>query len=822
MIAEPIFSFEHPQKDWNERHLLIPDYGNKAAGLVTIPREWTPPFILFPKKFFSNARTTNPFSGLKRSHKSKLLKFIRCHPEVIIRSSVINESIWDSGSYKSVKVTLDKKHPCLDELWRKTQLVIKSANDQEVAIILHSHIKPLAKGTIGNLLRVSKTKNHWEINFEFSEESFNINERINSQRDRAANPDKALESNYTNRKYREFGRICAWINNELLPPSSSRVICEWIITDKNLYLVQITEEDEDVSGFNPIQMNILATSKSRPSPSKLIKVVNRKSMRVWEKLNVLDYLWSKTDKHNPTMYYIPLSDLGKSKFTADKKKLVNDFMNIFGKNCNIVIRTSARVGWKKEFNLARTDCLQPKDAVRWIYKEWQKHSQKNAIDSYAFIIHHFISSKSSAWVKVEKGDDIVEIHSLWGLPDGLQFSPHDYFDVYTETKRIRTIETPQYKPNVLICHESGEWQERRVKNEIARSQSISKKEAIDIATRSRKLAERIGKDCHIMWFVGCKAENGEEFNLPWYFADAIEEKQNTDRARYRRVMIRNRDDIDQFRALSKEHDKSAIELNPDVVHVRDSSFIEDVGKFSIKHNVPIYFSGSTLAHAYYEFTRMGVTVIPNVNQRKRARELETYSKIVRDGIPEKIENQNEVVQSFKIRPELSKKFLISKIIEEALELNNASNDLERTQELADIHEVLKALTKLSNISMRDIQRAGKEKKRTSGAFDEHRILQKTSLPPSSDLSFPLFDLEKVELKRMLPDGVQLSSIRNVYPKGKGNILEIPFTCFGFLELDGEYISKIPESDLELKIVLSSDKLIIEVLDEPQLSIDFDD
>jgi len=60
----------------------------------------------------------------------------------------------------------------------------------------------------------------------------------------------------------------------------------------------------------------------------------------------------------------------------------------------------------------------------------------------------------------------------------------------------------------------------REENELARTLSVSQLEAIEIASRTLLIAEKLGKPCHVMWFVGCVDEEGIRFNIPWYWTEA--------------------------------------------------------------------------------------------------------------------------------------------------------------------------------------------------------------------------------------------------------------------------------------------------------------
>jgi hypothetical protein len=55
---------------------------------------------------------------------------------------------------------------------------------------------------------------------------------------------------------------------------------------------------------------------------------------------------------------------------------------------------------------------------------------------------------------------------------------------------------------------------------------------MELAGRTAAIAERLGKACHIMWFVDCADQNGSQFNIPWYRNEAHDAERNLDRSSY--------------------------------------------------------------------------------------------------------------------------------------------------------------------------------------------------------------------------------------------------------------------------------------------------
>jgi hypothetical protein len=151
----------------------------------------------------------------------------------------------------------------------------------------------------------------------------------------------------------------------------------------------------------------------------------------------------------------------------------DDFRTLIG-GAGIVVRTSVRAGAEKLPNLPRTECLTPEVAASWCIETARKLSH-----DIAFVAHRFVASRASARVGAEPGNPIVEINSLWGLLDALQYCPYDIWEAHVPTGVA--IDYPNYKSDMLISRSDGSWEYVRVKNELARGNRIGSREAKDIA-----------------------------------------------------------------------------------------------------------------------------------------------------------------------------------------------------------------------------------------------------------------------------------------------------------------------------------------------------
>ena len=404
--------------------------------------------------------------------------------------------------------------------------------------------------------------------------------------------------------------------------------------------------------------------------------------------------------------------------------------------------------------------------------------------------HRFVASRASVWARAQPGNPIVEINALWGLPDALQYCPYDIWEVHVPTG-VAT-DYPDYKSDMMISRADGSWEYVRVKNELARSNSIGSIEAKDVALRSAQIAERLGRACHIMWFVGCAEADENSFNIPWYWTEAHEAERNPDRTSYRIFTVSDRLSLAQFKSFEGSRTRQALALRPvDLQLMRDTKFIEAVGRAASAARVPIVLSGSTLAHAYYQLRKLGcIVVTPGEKRHARVRRTSNLGKLVRDKIPGRIAERQEVRSTRQLDGTLRKGFLVSKLLEEALEVRGATGRPQKIEELADLYEVLLALAKLDGVDIVTIREAADDKRRKAGGFEEGLVLLATAIGTSTR--------QTLDTDREVGDVLGEQNVDDA--------AEIPFSFFGFMEFDQPRSIYFGQLGMRLDLVLRPDRI----------------
>lgn len=102
-----------------------------------------------------------------------------------------------------------------------------------------------------------------------------------------------------------------------------------------------------------------------------------------------------------------------------------------------------------------------------------------------------------------------------------------------------------------------------------------------------------------------------------------------------------------------------------------------------------------------------------------------YNKLVRDKIPEIIENDGEIAFTRVLSDTNYKLELYKKLKEESSEVAASTSSKETLEELADVLEVLRAIAHLEGIRLEEVIRIADEKKKKRGGFQKKIFLEKT-------------------------------------------------------------------------------------------------
>ena len=105
--------------------------------------------------------------------------------------------------------------------------------------------------------------------------------------------------------------------------------------------------------------------------------------------------------------------------------------------------------------------------------------------------------------------------------------------------------------------------------------------------------------------------------------------------------------------------------------------------------------------------------------------IKKHEKLVRDGIPEKIRNNDEIPITKTLDTKEYRKSLFNKLHEELQEISEAKSKKQLLEEFADLLEVLEASAKANGLPWVDVLAEKKKKKTLLGGFEKRTYLLST-------------------------------------------------------------------------------------------------
>lgn len=778
--------------------------GQKAAGLCGIPRPWTPPFFVISTAASRQWRGSTPediiADRLCAEVRQIAQKWDKVWPNgIILRSSAVGESLRDRGSYLSVKLAADFNDAQIgDAFWRIFSDHQEKQPQGDIAIIAQPLVKCVDFGHMSNERRVSKTVNHWMWE---SHKYESATSRFNSQRETPASETTSLPAGTAKRFRATCQKLGAWLTALKRGPCH----VELARSQEHLWVVQVDFEDEAPDdGKDPTAL-LRVSSITIPNPiskgSPLEKVDYSSLPTGWRKVdNVASFLQVRNapfpQLHLVTGDHLPKTD-------EQRLALIEDITASTGERT--VVRTECTAGSVRALNMPRTDTKFPADAVDFMIETRDKFKNMGVCaHELCFILHQFIPAISSAWAFADPDEQIVFIDALWGVPDGLQYLPHDSFQ-YDVIRGKETAERTRYKPLFIQEVADGSWQQIPVLRRLARHRCLSQADVEEVGKQTHELSLALNRPVQVMWFCDIPAAAGIGRNVPWFMQKAENSHPSVSPSPGPRLLpfsIKNPQDLDDL--LDKNISRVRMVLEPETSFIRENEgFLDRVISVAKTRNLPVELHGSTLGHAYYYLARAGVTVIvSDAALRQRVRGKQEFRKLVRDSIPSQIKKSGERVKLAKISKHESRTALIVKLFEEAMELRDAKSPEEVKYELADIVEVVRSLCQSTGTPWGEVLEAADAKRAKRGSFTEGVVLLETSWPkPDSSDDHEL--------------GTKISLEQLAACTFEGDRLRIPFTRL-LLGTRGQKVSL--KSGTDLLVLLDRDGLAVEELQPRQLSL----
>jgi predicted house-cleaning noncanonical NTP pyrophosphatase (MazG superfamily) len=641
----------------------------------------------------------------------------------MLRSSATRETLADRGAYRSLRATaIDEMSAGLRDI--ASHFEEHTSPGVDLAILVQPVIEPLGwHGHISNERRVSPTVNQWLAN---SEGAFAVERGFNSWRSALPAEGSALSARDLDSMWETWKAVARWVVE--LNRGPAHLEAAW--DGERAWILQIDFEDEAPdAGVDPSSYfngGDLRPCGGLPKGSPFSLGVPGTAATDWKKIEAARLLSSIHLGRFPSLFVATAADI---RAALDSGRNIEDDIKAITHG-GAVCRTDRK--GKFHLNLPRTDTETPAGVMQHIeIVSKQLQEQGVAADQVAFILHKFLPARSCAWAVAEPGSRHVKIDALWGVPDGLQYLPHDSFEFDAAVDRVVAMRI-RFKPAFIQETDDGSWMEVPVRRTSARSRSLGIHDVSEVARATLRLAKIKGEKIQVMWFCDLPVELGIGRNLPWIYLHP-EEAIFTDIARAgpqaRRRRIRSLQDL--VDAEKESTSSEVLSLQPSIALVRDKEFLSRVITLAKSRAMRVEISGSVLAHAYYEMVREGITVSTGNDSRRmrsRVRNKQVFGKLVRDKIPDRIAAAGEVAEVAHLSRGDMRAGLVGKLMEEALELL-ASDDADHiVEELADVLEVLRALGTDASVDWNRIESAAEQKRLVRGGFDEGWVLEGTHLP----------------------------------------------------------------------------------------------
>ena len=704
--------------------------GRKAAGLAVLPADWTPPFAVIEADLYERWRTSagQAANSIIDAVADLAAAEARKWPAewdrgVTVRSSATDETLSERGANQSVELAADYDGAMVSRAIKQVyESFASSGATGAMAVIVQARVACIALGHISNEQRVSKTINQWVWEYEPPDLPGG---RFNSQRDTPPNQKSRLSlsgdrSRDLTKLFRKIGRWCSKL-------AAGRTHLEWGATTESLWLFQLDfESDQPDSGVDPTEF--LRAGDFRP-PGELpagspFQVAPKTGATGWSKIDKVA-TFVGADAAYPSLIFVTGDDFVKAR--AAGRNLEKD-LEAFARG-RIVCRTDCRSTKVSNLNLPRTHTVTSAEAIAFIGNTVDSYCAKSVSASdLCFILHKFIPSVTAAWAVARKGETVVRVDSLWGLPDGLQYLPHDSFEF--DVKRGHPAERTRYKNSFLQETESGAWEVVRISRKSGRWRSLPAPDLEYVARRTQDIADRTGNDVQVMWFCQIPEETGLPRNIPWFSMEPVARpsRDYSVSPQKRPYTIRSMDDLRAADALAAG--QFVLQLDPDDPELfRSPEFLDSVIEVARRKSFPVSLMGSILGHAFYVLEKAGLSVTALSEQtRTRTRQKRVFRKLVRDAIPTRISEGGEAVTLAEIAKSEARAALVGKLFEESHELLAADTPADVTAELADVLEVVRALAHATGIDWSDVQSSADAKRQSRGGFEKSVVLLETSSP----------------------------------------------------------------------------------------------
>lgn len=748
--------------------------GEKAFGLASLPEKWTLPFFVISDKLFNDYISEKNFEEMAHKWQNAVCSAAEyCEfssdDQVIVRSNGHSEGLLERGKFISVEGSLNEwpilVKRCFDDLIQQSD-----AKATPMPLIIQKKIVALSYGHISNERRVAEELRDWRGEIEYSvPKVFSVSLRTWRSK---INVDTYLNSPLVCPRDKIIKDVltipCSWATEQRV-----RVHFEWIYDGDYIYLVQ-ADEETPTDGLDPLKYvdktldAHTLNDKNFPCCLHVLKANDSERYKMYAKIqNPL--LYQRINQSTAPLYILDdeqtLRALAEGTITD---KLLNDLRVLTSRP--LIIRTDIASNNKEERQLLpRTNGIRDVEAAKkWLCNNYAILLKKASLKPI-FIMHNYIPAFSSAFAYARPGDQLVRIESLWGLPEGLYYYSHDKHLVDTGNPDVKQLDCDnfQVRPNknykkYFVCPTNDEkWEVQVLAAPFDWKPAIPKTSWIkEIARVTRLISEEEGKPISVMWFVGVDNQVYDCDVFPWYHEPfEYNEKLTTPRNKLsfeKTFAVHTLQELNQLEKLAQSPNTNIrnILIQPtDVSILRERSIIDRIGNISKTLNATILLEGGILSHAYYQLIRTGAKV--EVRYAFEETQSLKFNKLVRDKIPEKIQQNGEDAIAAQLEKHVLSQLLRRKLVEESLEVLDSERKEDIIVELADVLEVLDGIINQYQIDINSILSQKEKKREKAGGFEKGIYLKKTSSRKTPSKGKIVIDNEPITAEQKISKSTDL-------------------------------------------------------------------
>jgi predicted house-cleaning noncanonical NTP pyrophosphatase (MazG superfamily) len=698
--------------------------GGKARGLLKLPTEWTPKFIILSREFYERWKNENNtlkvLTSLPTTEQNVIAQFLQTSisgfnpAQIIVRSNSPEEhDITHRGRFLSEIVK-----PKLQTIANAIDKIFMDASPTPVFIILQGYI-PGIQGHISNERRVSPKRTTWFVETHEPLQGLPEDARLTISKSNSISP---LYAN----THLDLLKALRRVAGRLAQTGMGYYHCEWVWSGQRLWIVQ---SDEAYLPQKDLYVNNYIRSKDKPNNKFIPKSPNlihfdKAETGKWKKLQrTIEF--EKLGLPTGDIYLLT-GDSWKNESIENNQ----DFQSDLSKICDspVVVRcdlASNQIN-KDDVLLPTSDPIADSRLLTdFITQQSEKFIKAGiAPTNFAFLLASLVSARASAWVQAYPNGEQVIIDSLWGFPDGLLFLPHDTV-IYNASKK--TIQkTIRYKGLGLFT-QNNKWHYRKIGAPHDWLPVLRDDEISTLAKWGLKLAKALDSEVQLMCLARIGGHRGSNACLPWHYT-------NLSLIHYNQAK-RNVLDYKNIKIISSEVDLHKLSKNvpsqvkgflikPTADLRRNENFIRRVAKLAAENNRPLLFEGSILSHPYYIMTKEGAQVVPITSETAQATKI-SYEKLVRDKIPEVVRKAGVLPVFYMLNKTEAIRLLKRKLIEESFEVWESIDKEALAEELADVLEVIESLRVNASIDFDELKKLQEKKKVKRGGFENLVYLKET-------------------------------------------------------------------------------------------------